>query len=151
MYFWYIRFVIEWIVWLIFADKKRWRELFPVSFFASLLEATTDVITHHIPLWSYDGNCSFIPHLLNDWGLCIVLTYLFIQWLPQHQTLWKMLLHWSIWTTIAITIEWIHVKTGHMAYHNGWSLWISYGADWILFSMLYQFHKIFHLEKLSRQ
>jgi len=28
MLFWYIRFALEWTIWLIFADKKRWRELF---------------------------------------------------------------------------------------------------------------------------
>jgi hypothetical protein len=32
MPFWYIKFAIEWLVWLIFADKRRWRELFSVFF-----------------------------------------------------------------------------------------------------------------------
>ncbi len=149
MYFWYMRFAIEWLIWLIFADKKRWRELLPVSFFAALLGTTTDIITNYIPLWSYDSNNSFIPYLLNNWGLCIVFTYLFIQWLPQHQTFWSMFLYWFIWAAVAIAIELIHVKTGHMNYHNGWSPLISYVADWILFLILYQFNKIFHLDKLS--
>lgn len=150
MCFWYIRFSIEWSIWLIFADKKRWRELFPVCFFASLLGATSDVITYHIPLWTYDGNNHFIPYILNDWGIYIVFMYLFIQCLPKHRTFWLMFGYWFIWTAIAIIIELIHVKTGHMTYHNGWSTWKSYGTDWILFLVLYQFHKIFHLEKLSR-
>jgi hypothetical protein len=149
MSFWYINFAIEWLMWLIFADKRRWRELFSVSFFASLLMATTDVITHHISFWSYDCNNSFIPHLFNEWGLSIVFTYLFIQWLPQHQTLWLMFWYWFIWTAVAIIIELIHVKTGHMTYNNGWSLWLSYVADWVLLWVLYQFHKMFRLEKLS--
>ncbi len=148
MYFWYILFAIEWLIWLIFADKVRWRELLPVSFFASLLGATTDVITHHIPLWTYDNNNSFIPHLLNDWGIYIVVTYLFIQWLPQRRTFRSIFWYWFVWTAMVIIIEFIYIETGHMHYHNGWSLWKSYCADWILFSILYQFHKIFHLEKL---
>jgi hypothetical protein len=149
MYFWYIRFAIEWSIWLIFADKKRWRELFSVSFFASLIAETTDVITHYQPLWMYDNNNSFIPFLCNDFGIYIVVTYLFIQWLPKHQTIWRMFWYWFVWTAITIIVEFIHVETKHMVYH-GWHIWMSYVADWILFLIFYLFHKIFHLEKLSQ-
>jgi|GEM_PF-2889474 hypothetical protein len=51
MLFWYIRFALEWTIWLIFADKKRWRELLPVGLIAGLYGATTDIITYHYPLW----------------------------------------------------------------------------------------------------
>ncbi|WP_327078735.1 hypothetical protein [Pelosinus fermentans] len=32
-------------------------------------------------------------------------------------------------------IEYIHINTGHMAHHHGWTSWYSYVADWILFLM----------------
>ena len=65
MHFWYIRFALEWTVWLVFADKKRWRELFPVGLMAGLCGATTDIFIPHCSLWKYDGNTSPIPQLVN--------------------------------------------------------------------------------------
>jgi|GEM_PF-655146 hypothetical protein len=150
MEYYYIRFAIEWIVWLTFADKKRWREILPVCFFASLFSAVTDTLVHHYPLWMFDYSISAIPELLDDFGIYIVVTYLFIQWLPSHHTLWRMLSYWFVWTSLAISIEFIHLKTGHMTYHQWWKIWYSYIADWILFWIFYQYYKAFKFEKLSQ-
>ena len=132
-----------WVFWFKFADKKRWREILPVCFFASFLNAVVDTITHHYDLWMYAYDISATPEILDDFGIYIVVTYLFIQWLPKDQTLRSMVLYWLMWTSIVITIEYIHVKTGHMTYHQWWTIYHSYVADWILFWIFYKYHKVF--------
>ena len=148
MLFWYIRFALEWTIWLIFADKKRWRELLPVSFMAGLLGTTTDLITFYHPLWQYDGDISPIPRLLNTWGIYVVITYLFIQWLPSKRTFWRMFVYWFLWTGATIIFEWMHGYMGHMTYPLWWRMYHSYIADWILFTVFYQYYNIFKFERL---
>ncbi|WP_367759645.1 CBO0543 family protein [Ammoniphilus sp. 3BR4] len=141
--------MISWIVWLIFADKKRWRELFPVSILAGFAGALSDVLMEKSKLWMYytKGNEEAgIIETLDDLGIYVVVTYLFIQWLPKKETFWKMFGYWLIWTTIVIVIEWIYVQTGHMKHHSWWTFWHSYIADWFLFLFFYMYYKTFNLE-----
>jgi len=147
--FWVIRFVLFWTVWLVFADKKRWREIIPVSVFASFLSSSSDNIMHQYHLWVYDTEeTSFIADMTDDWSVYLVIAYLFIQWLPKEQTLGRMLKYMFLWTGVVILIEYIHVASGHMTYSYWWNIHLSYFADWILFVMIYQYHKIFHFERL---
>jgi hypothetical protein len=148
MLFFIFRFIISWTIWIIFADKKRWRELFPVSIFAVYLASITDIIVHHYTLWRYHPS-TLITELFDDTGIYIVVTYLFIQWLPKKKTFSCMFMYWFVWTGITITIEWIHIVTGHMEHYKWWNYGWSYLADWILFFLFYQFHKVFELKKLS--
>ncbi|MBP2626938.1 MAG: hypothetical protein H6Q68_1649 [Firmicutes bacterium] len=148
MIFWYIRFALEWSIWIIFADKKRWRELFPAGFMAGLYGTTTDIITYYYPLWKYDGDVSPIPRLVNTWGMYIVVVYLFLQYLPSKRSFGRILVYWFIWTSIAAAIEKIHVITGHMTYHLWWNMYCSYLADWVLFSIFYLYYKIFKFERM---
>ena len=148
MLFWYLRFFLEWIIWIIFADKKRWRELFPIGFMAGLYGSTTDIITSHYALWKYDDDLSSIPRLINTWGMYIIIVYLFIQYLPSKRSFGRMFAYWFFWTSIAIIIEKIHLITGHMTHHLWWNIYYSYIADWILFSLFYLYYKIFQFEKM---
>lgn len=148
--FWVIRFLVFWLFFLILADKRRWRELFSVSFFAIALGATTDNLMHHYQLWYYDyEQTNLFADLSDDWSVYIVVTYLFIQWLPQKRTFFRMISYWFVWTAISIFIEWIHVVTGHMHYPNWWNLGWSYASDWLLFYAFFRFHKGFKLEMLN--
>lgn len=149
MEFYYFRFAIELGIWLCFADKKRWRELIPVCFLASLLGAITDTIMHHHKFWDYDDGCSAIPYILNDFGTYVVVTYLFIQYLPKERTPGAMVWYWVKWTAASIGIEWVHVHTGHLRYFRGWNMVWSYVSDWILFWIFYKYHQIFQFEKLT--
>lgn len=137
------RFIIAWALWLIFADKKRWREIFPICFFAAHLGGTTDIIMRHYELWSYNGAHTLVRELMDDWETYIVVTYLFIQWLPKQQTFWNLFKYFFIWTTVAIGIEWIHVITGKMEYYKWWNMGCSYLSDWFLFWLFYKIHKLF--------
>ncbi|EIW18589.1 hypothetical protein FA11_3410 [Pelosinus fermentans A11] len=152
MDFFYMRFLVSWTCWLIFADKARWREIAPVSIFASLLGVISDHFTNfHITYWEYYGNHpKIIMVLLDDFEIYAVVTYLYIQWLPKRQRLLDLFTYIFPWTLFAVLIEYIHINTGHMAHHHGWTFWYSYVADWILFLLFYMYHKIFHFEKLSR-
>lgn len=150
--FFIIREMIVWTIWFFFADKKRWRELFIPAMFAGLLAILTDHLMHHYLLWHYHpkGEISQLTiELFDDFGMYMVVTYLFIQWLPKKQSGWIMFQYWFVWTGFAIGIEWIHLFTGHMEHHKWWNLGYSYLADWLLFWLFYWFHKIFRLEKLT--
>lgn len=152
MDFFYARLAITWACWLLFSDKSRWKELFPVCIFASFLSLISDEIVHfYIPYWEYyDNEPTIVRNLMDEFGIYLVITYLFIQWLPKQKTFFRMFSYWFAWTALAITIEYAHVITGHMAHYHGWSYWHSYVADWILFGLFYQYHKVFRLEKLSK-
>lgn len=148
MWFWYIRFAVDWMIWFIFADKKRWRELFPVGLLAGLLGTTSDMITYYYPLWKYDNDVSPIPRLINTWGIYIVVVYLFIQWLPAKRSFRRMFVYFFFWTSVAFSLEWFHIYTGHMTYHLWWNMRWSYLADWILFLTFYFYYKIFRFERM---
>ena len=150
--FWASRFIFFWLIFILLADKRRWRELFSVSFFSIAIGSTTDNLMHHYHMWIYDNKqTSIIADLTDDWAVYIVTTYLFIQWLPKNKNLRNMIIYWLIWTTISIIIEFIHVSTGHMMYTTWWNIGWSYLCDWLLFYIFYKFHQIFKLERLSNK
>jgi len=141
-------FLLSWIVWLLLADKRRWRELLPVCIFAICLALATDILVVYYPLWEYLGS-PLLYHLADDLGIYPVVTYLFIQRLPASRTHGSMFKYWLLWTTVALVIELIYQNFGYMRYHLWWNFWYSYAADWFLFWLFYQFHNILRLEKLS--
>lgn len=150
--FFLLRGIIVWFIWIIFADKKRWREITPVCILAALLGVITDVLVEFYPYWEYidDDIHPLYLELGDEFEIFPVVVYLFIQWMPKQQSLLNMFAYWVLWTSFAISIEYIHIVTEHMEHLNGWSLWHSYVSDWILFYIFYKFHKVFRLEKLSR-
>jgi hypothetical protein len=141
-------FILAWAVWLLFADKTRWREILSVCIFAKCLALATDVLVFYYPLWEYVGSPLLI-HLADDLGIYPVVTYLFIQWLPGSRTVNNMLRYWLEWTTIAVAIELVYVSSGHMRYHRWWTIWHSYVADWFLYWLFYKYHAVLKLERLS--
>lgn len=148
--FYIVSFALSWMVWLVLADRSRWREIFPVCVFANVLSLNTDLLVIYYPLWEYIGHPLLI-HLADDLGIYPVVTYLFIQYLPGERTGGNMLKYWLIWTTIAVSIELIFVRTGHIRYPLWWDTWHSYAADWVLYWLFYKFHAVFRLEKLSAE
>ncbi|MEG6584060.1 CBO0543 family protein [Dendrosporobacter sp. 1207_IL3150] len=116
--FFMITFFISWIIWFILADKSRWREILPVCVLASGLGMLTDDLTEHaIMYWEYFGEePKWVVQIADDLGIYVVVTYLFIQWLQKEKTLPNMLPYWFIWTGLSITIEYIHIATGHMTH-----------------------------------
>jgi hypothetical protein len=145
-----LRFFVSWILWFLFADKKRWRELFPVGFFAGYIGSVVDNVDFEQGLWSFPGVSLTRTTVLDDLGLNVVFTYLFIQWLPKNQTLIKMVLYIFLWTLLALLIELIHISTGHLKYSHGWNLGWSYFTDWLLLLLFYAYHRIFKFRKLAR-
>lgn len=141
MVFYLCWFIAAWTAWLLLADKRRWREMAPVCTLASLLGILTDNLMDHYPLWQY-AEPELFSHLADDFAIYIVVTYLFIQWLPARRTPGRMLRYWFLWTAAAITIETIYWRTGHIVYHQWWNMLCSYTADWILFWVFYSYHKL---------
>lgn len=150
--FYILRGLLAWSIWIIFADKKRWREIVPVCILAALLGVITDILIEFYPYWEYieDDLHPLYLELGDEFEIFPVVVYFFIQWLPKQPSLLNMLFYWFLWTGFAISIEYIHIVTGHMEHLNDWTLWHSYVCDWILFYIFYKFHKVFRLERLSR-
>ena len=146
--FYIVWFSFAWLVWLRFADKARWREILPVCIFAKALALATDVLIFYYPLWEYVGPPHLI-HLADDLGIYPVVTYLFIQFLPDNRSVRGMVGYWLIWTTIAIVIEIIYICCGYIRFHLWWNIWYSYAADWFLYWLFYEFHRVFRLKRLS--
>jgi hypothetical protein len=149
MEFYYIRFALTWVFWLLFADKHRWRELFTVGIFATFLDGFADILSFHYPLWKYQPQNSVVPDLFDNIGIYLIVPYLFIQWLPKDHTVLRMFVYWFLWTAFAISVEWIHIRTGYMTYDLWWRIEYSYLADWVIYWLLYKFHRVFKLEKLN--
>lgn len=149
--FFIVSFILAWSVWLLLADKRRWKELFPVGIFAGYLGGISDDLMRKVELWSYkmDPANNALVEFLTDIGIYIVTTYLFIQWLPAKKKFWNMFRYFFIWTGFTISIEFIFHVTGHIQYHNWWNIGWSYLSDWFLFWIFYQFYKVFNLEKLN--
>ena len=144
-------FAFAWSVWLLLADKRRWKELFPVGIFAGYLAGISDDLMRRVELWSYkmDPANNALVEFLTDIGIYIVSTYLFIQWLPEKSRFWSMFRYFFIWTAFTIGIEFIFYVTGHIQYHKWWNLGWSYLSDWFLFWIFYKFYKIFNFERLN--
>ncbi len=137
-------FVVSWICFFVFADKKRVAEISPTCLLAMYLACATDLLVHHYELWDYPAPSkmqTFWRHLMHDFSVYPIVTYLFLQTLPKKQTFATVTLHIFYWSILAILIEWIAIKTGSMKHKLWWSFYCSYLSDWILFLIFYFHHK----------
>lgn len=141
MYF-IVLFIASWVWFLIWADKKRIRELFGVAAFASFLGLFTDLLMVKYKLWSYKGlpQPSYLIPLLLDFSVYPVVSYLFMQRYPLPFP--RLLLRISVWTILAVLFEWLTLITDHMEHHEWWSLWLSLASDIVIYS---SFVGIYHL------
>ena len=147
--FWIVGFTLSWIVWFIFANKKYWKEILPVSIFASWLSFIVEAWMYHVlNLWSYSG-MPILPLFGNAFGIYLVVPYFFIQWLPHERSLNKMLIYFFLWTGFSIIFEFIHWRFLQIEYHLWWNIGCSYIADWLLFLIFYKYYIFTNLEKPS--
>ena len=148
--FWIVGFILSWLVWLIFADKKRWQEIFPVTIFASWLSFIVEAWMNYVySLWSYSGS-AVLPLFGNAFGVYIVVPYFFIQWLPYKRNLRNMLIYFFLWTGFSIIFEFIHWRFLQIEYHHWWNIGCSYLSDWFLFWLFYKYYAATGLDKLSK-
>lgn len=139
-----ILFIISWISFFIFADKKKFYLLAPTCYLAMYFACFSDMMTSVYPLWDYPAPTKvqvFIRHVLHDNGIYPVVTYLFLQTLPQKQNTSSVLRHIFYWSLLAISLEWIAIKTGNMKHGYWWGFGWSYLADWFLYLFFYFHHK----------
>lgn len=145
--FWGIRFLIDISIGLPLLDRSRWREILPVAIFASWLSYIVEsIMTFGIQLWSYAGH-PLAGLTANGFGIYIIVTYLFIQWLPKQQTPLALFQYFFYWTAFAISYEWVHLYFEQIRYHRWWDLGYSYLADWLLFWIFYKYYHLFHFKK----
>ncbi len=147
--FWLTSFVLSWLFWFFFAAKKRWREILPVSIFASWLSFGVEALIQYLyNLWSYSGPVLF-PLFGNAFGIYLVVPYFFIQWLPVERTISKLVFYFFLWTGFAIFFEFVHWYLGKIEYHLWWNMMYSYLSDWFLFWIFYNYYVVMNLKKLS--
>lgn len=136
-------FFLSWIVFFIFSDRKRWKQLHPTSLLAIALGLFSDCLIYNYRLWEYkDEPFSLLSiSLLLNLGIYPVYSFLFIQNLPGLSI--KKIPYFFIWSLIAISLEKYFTHTGKMLYHMWWNGWFSYAADWLLLFVFY-FHYLWY-------
>jgi hypothetical protein len=145
-------FLASWIAFLLFADRSKWRQFVPACLMAMVLSLTTDVIVAtNLKLWTYHDPTGWIlqddfVHLLDDFGIYPVVTYLFLQHYPFAKNRLQQFMYFVYWTTFAIMVEYAHHIFGLMKHANGWSHLHSYIADWVLLFSLFLFYKTYNRE-----
>ncbi len=137
-------FVLSWLWFWIGADKTRLRELFGVAVWSSFLGLLTDLIMVHYQLWTYSGLPAplFTIPLMLDFGIYPVVTYLFVQSLPEQ---WSGIILRSVtWAAGAIIFEYMTLQTGTMEHHLWWNLGLSFLADNVIFwsiALVYRYYR----------
>lgn len=138
-------FVISWICFYLFADKKKFTIFYPSCLLSLYLSCAVDFFaTEHYILWDYPQGSkiqTYFYHLLQQFGVYPVVTYLFLQTLPKNQNILHMLRHVFYWSILSITIEWLAISVGYMEHLKWWNLGWSYLCDWILYFIFYSHHK----------
>jgi hypothetical protein len=138
-------FIVSWLCFWIFANKKKFFQFLPSCYIAIILAYTADFIADKYPsLWHYPASTTLQRisiELSDDYGVYPVVVYLFIQWLPKTQNIWSMFRYILLWTTFCILLEYIAVKIGSEVYGPLWNIGKSYVADWILFLFFYSHYK----------
>lgn len=142
-------FVASWIAFFLFADLSKWRRYLPACFLAMILSISSDLLVMYYPLWTYHDPTGLLrmighTHVLDDFGIYPVVTYLFLQYYPAAKTRPKKFLYFVAWTTFAILFEFLHFHMGWMKHLNGWSHLKSYGADWGLLYLFLVFYKVYN-------
>ncbi|WP_066633550.1 CBO0543 family protein [Desulfolucanica intricata] len=140
MIFSIVLFAASWLCFFIFYKKEKFFLYAPTCYLAVILGLMTDVLTDHYPLWQYPASSEiqkFWRDILDDFGVYFVVTYLFLQALPQKTTLLAFFRYFFYWTLLAVSLEWIALKTGNMEYGLWWNIGYSYLADWLLFAFFY--------------
>jgi hypothetical protein len=138
-------------VWLIFADKHRWRSLITISAIALLLALIAQIIAQKHPTWDYVGEIDWTLISISNDSVYMVTTYLFIQWYPYAKRNRWIVSYWVGWTTYALVVEYVYWELGHLVYYPNWSLSYSYILDWILFGFFYKYYTIFKLSRLDKK
>jgi hypothetical protein len=138
-------FVISWICFFIFADKKKFHLFYPTCLFASYLACATDfLLTEHYVLWDYPEGTkmqTYSYHLMQQLGVYFVVSYLFLQNLPQRKHTFTLFRYVFYWTLLALLIEWLATTTGFMKYGKWWKLGWSYLCDWLLYFIFFFHHR----------
>lgn len=138
-----INFIISWLAFLSFSNKKKFPVYVPTCYIGIILALYTDLWILVYPLWDYPGTEAetFFIQLLNAFGLYFVVNFFFLQSLPQKQTVLSVTLHIFYWSILVIILEMLYLYIGFIKHGLWWNIGFSYAADWILFVTFYLHHK----------
>ncbi|MFC7686271.1 CBO0543 family protein [Ureibacillus sp. GCM10028918] len=136
-------FIISWIVYLFFSDKKKYHFYALTVYIGIVLALITDLLMFVYPLWNYPGSKveKFFIQLLNGFGLYFVVIYFFLQLLPKKQTILSVTRYIFYWSIFAIILELIYLYLGFIEHGLWWNIMHSYIADWILLFLFYLHHR----------
>jgi hypothetical protein len=129
MFFAITHSALSWIIFILYADKRRLFLFLPTCYLAMILGFLTDLLMEIYPLWEYPVSAkwqSFFVDFLDELGVYFVVTYLFLQTLPKQSTFPTISMHIFLWTIPAVTLELIALRIGAMKHHMWWNIYISY-------------------------
>ena len=138
-------FVISWICFFIFADRKNFHLFYSTCLLSAYLSSAVDFFaTEHYVLWDYPQGTrlqTYLYHLMQQFGVYPVVVYLFLQTLPKKEDKFHLIRHVFYWTIFSIVVEWLATQIGFMKYEKWWNSGWSYFSDWILFFVFYLHYK----------
>ncbi|HEU4962578.1 MAG TPA: CBO0543 family protein [Bacilli bacterium] len=125
-------------------DTKRLQELYPSALLSSFMGIFTDLIMVKYNLWKYDSDFfgSLEVPMLLDLSIYPVVAMLYIQFFPEKKSWAKRIFYTACWVLFSISLEWIFLQRGEMEHHMWWRLWYSFGADWIIYGILYTMYRV---------
>jgi hypothetical protein len=139
-----VKFAGSWLLFLLFADKKRYIFISPTCYLAVIFALITDLLMFVYPLWEYPADSKlglFTKQMLNSFGIYFVVTYFFIQMLPKSPKLLGLIKYILYWSIFSIVIEVAALWFGYIKHEHWWNLSWSFASDLILFSAFYLHYK----------
>ncbi|MFJ8236319.1 CBO0543 family protein [Ureibacillus sp. NPDC094379] len=138
-----VTFIISWVTYLFFSDKRKFPLYVLTGYIGIILAFITDLLMFVYPLWNYPGGkiVNFFILLLNAFGIYFVVICFFLQSLPKKQTILSIVRHIFYWSLFAIIVELFYLIIGYLEHGLWWNLMYSYIADWILFTIFYLHHR----------
>lgn len=138
-----ITFIVSWLAFFSFSNKKKLPLFLSTIYLGIIYSFITDLLILIYPLWYYPGTKLeiFFIQILNGFGIYFVVIYFFLHSLPKKQTNLSIIRYIFYWTAFSIVIELIYLYIGFIEHRLWWNIGLSYLADWILFGMFYLHHR----------
>lgn len=124
-----------------FGDWTNWSKYYSTILFFILNSVIYALLTYNHPLWLYES--PFFHKTLSDLLICLTVypctVMVFIPHFPKKIT--KSIPYITFWVALYSILEFISIKLGYFNYYNGWSIWFSVIANYIIFAMLILHYK----------
>ncbi|WP_374214218.1 CBO0543 family protein [Candidatus Desulfosporosinus nitrosoreducens] len=127
-------------------DWRNWKQYYSTILYLIIGDLSCVLLTTNKTLWQFES-----PTISNDFSefliaficfpcTCLVFFALYAKVQSYRKTVY-ISLFFLFCATLYTSIEWLSFKLGFITYHNGWSLYWSFGLNFIMFPLLLLHYK----------